>query len=87
LASLGNLDSAATQDHTNSLSSNANIASHFPILCLKISWIIWTMNGGHLDSLKIKYIPDFWYSLLNLKDSLDETNFGKRSDFMTKLHQ
>jgi len=56
-------------------------------LCLKISWIIWTMNGGHLDSLKIKYIPDFWYSLLNLKDSLDETNFGKRSDFMTKLHQ
>jgi len=41
------------------------------------------MNGGHLDSLKIKYIPDFWYSLRIIKDGLDETNFGKRSDFVT----
>jgi len=36
-------------------------------------------------SLSTKFIPDFWYSLRNIKNGMENTNFGIPSDFMTKL--
>jgi len=36
-------------------------------------------------SLSSKSIPDFWCSLRNIKDGLDNSNFGILPNFMTKL--
>ena len=88
VASLAILDPAAAQDLTKYHSSVANVAYIFPILCLKTSWIfgrwleaIWAVQRF---SLSTKSIPDFWYSLSNIKQGLDNLNSGILSDFMTK---
>lgn len=90
VASLGILDPAAAKDLTKSPSSIMNVALHFPHLVpedqldnLDDEWRLFRQFRD--VSLSYKSIPDFWYSLCNIKDGLDNTKFGLLSDFMTHL--
>lgn len=90
VASLGILDPAVAIDLTKSPSSIVNVALKFPYLVpehqldnLDDEWRLFRLFKD--VSLSYKSIPDFWYSLRNIKDGLNNSKFGILSDFMTHL--
>lgn len=90
IASLRILDPAVAIDLTKAPSSIMNVALQFPYLIpenqldnLDDEWRLFRQFKD--VSLSYKSIPDFWYSLRNIKDGLNNSKFALLSDFMTHL--
>uniref|UniRef100_A0A0L8G815 HAT C-terminal dimerisation domain-containing protein n=1 Tax=Octopus bimaculoides TaxID=37653 RepID=A0A0L8G815_OCTBM len=84
------LDPKVARNFTNSLQSIIPLASNFPAIASENTLDElddeWGLFRQYKDiPVSSKSIPEFWYSMRNLKDVFDHTKFERLSQFMTNL--
>uniref|UniRef100_A0A0L8FTZ4 HAT C-terminal dimerisation domain-containing protein n=1 Tax=Octopus bimaculoides TaxID=37653 RepID=A0A0L8FTZ4_OCTBM len=80
------LDPKVARGLTNSSHSIILLTSNFPAIAPKNMLDEWRLFLQYKDiPVSSKSIPEFWYSIHNLKDGLDHSKFERLSQFMTNV--